>query len=71
MSPATTIIHWIYENEKIQLIDDFQYDIYNNPIIPDDNFLWIDIHNVQHTMPYRDGMPPLISYEENIINYLW
>jgi len=72
MSPITTIIHWIFhKNNPIQLNDEFQYDYHNNPIIPDDNFLWIDINDVQHTMYQRDGMPPLVYYGENTINYLW
>lgn len=72
MSPRNTIIHWInYENNPTQLIDEFQYDNHNKPIIPDDNFLWIDIHNVQHTMYQRDGMPPLVFDKQNTINYVW
>jgi hypothetical protein len=72
MSPINTIIHWINnDNDLIKLVDNFQYDNYSNPIIPNDNFLWIDINNIQHTMFQRDGMPPLIFIEDTNINYIW
>ena len=71
MSPVF-IIHWInYQNNLVQLIDNFQYDEDNNPIIPDNNFVWIDINNVKHIMYDRDGMSPLVYNESNIINYFW
>lgn len=65
------IKHWINkDNTYIELVDDFEY--YNSQVIvPDDNFVWVDIYGLNHNMEQRDGMPPLIACNNNIINYYW
>jgi hypothetical protein len=59
---------WINEN-YIELIDNFTY-VNNKPLIPDDNFIYIDIYGNQY-INQRDGLPPLENTNNNIINYYW
>ena len=67
-----TTIHWIFDDKLIiELIDDFIYDHENKPIVPNDNFKWIDIYGIEHIMEPRDGLPPLVKIINNTINYYW
>jgi len=61
------IRHWIYE--YTQLVDNFKYDNNGKVIIPDDDFEWINIYGLTHTMK-KNGMPPFMT-NNNIINYYW
>ena len=67
------VIHCIEisRNNIIQLVDNFNYEN-GDPIVPDDNYDWKDIHGLTHYMEYRNGMPPIFSIsDDNIITYYW
>ena len=63
------IFHWLcVGDDNIQLVDDFKYDNIG-PILPDENFAWVDIYGIQHDM--KREVPPLMSVDGDNIHYYW
>ena len=67
-----SIVHWVETNGvNYELVDDFKYDTHGHPIVPNNDFAWVDIHGIQHHMRPRDTLPPLVFLENGITNYYW
>jgi hypothetical protein len=69
----TNNVHWICDNsdKHIKLVDNFQYDNDGYPIVPNNDFIWIDIEGNVYNMHNRENMPPMLIEEDDVRNYYW
>ncbi len=66
-------VHMIIVDDITYILSSiFTYDNYGRPIVPEQNFIWIDTNGVIHQINDREGMPPLLSISPNgNYEYLW
>jgi len=72
MSPLIINLLNLPNNCYVVLVNNFSYDDENEPIIPNNNHIWVDIDGNYYQMEPRDGLPPLFTINNNGSKvYIW